>query len=343
MTNVIFAGQGSQYPGMGEIINQSSENKELMEIVEFWLKNDHWLERHLTEDDNGEQIDWQEKIPWLRTSLEDIMLNADGNELRNTINAQPAIFVYNHMLYNSLRDKIEPTYFLGHSLGEFNAAVATGALTFEDGVRLIKIRAGLMDHLARQLQNSVENPDEKLYYMAIVKPPTGNEEEIVKQIEQMCQEVTDDENYVGLVLDNYKDQKILSGHPVYVEKMVNNIKNVFSGKVKTLFLKNAGGPFHTPYMSKAEDKLREAFQEYMKKAEDRFRSPKIPLICNYTGKPTVNPHEIRENLIKQVSGKIKWDKSLEYAFKDVKDFIEIGPKKPHSLSIIKFYDGVCPL
>ena len=267
----VFPGQGAQFVGMGkDLYDNNAEAKEMFE--------------------KANEI--------LGFRITDLMFNGTEEDLRQTKVTQPAIFLHSVILAKVLGDDFKPDMVAGHSLGEFSALVAAGALSFEDGLRLVSKRAQAMQK-ACELQPST--------MAAVLGLPDEKVEEICSQVD----EVVAPANY------NCTGQLVISGSIEGIDKACELL--LASGAKRALKLK-VGGAFHSPLMQPAQEELAEAIEA----AE--FKAPVCPVYQNVDGKPHTDPAEIKENLVKQLTAPVRWTQDVEAMIADgATEFIELGP------------------
>jgi len=272
MRAYVFPGQGAQFSGMGKDLYENSEKAKVL-------------------FEGANQL--------LGYRITDIMFGGTAEELKQTKVTQPAIFL--HSVINALvNDTFKPEMVAGHSLGEFSALAANGALSFEDGLKLVYARAMAM-------QKACElNPST----MAAI---LGLEDEIVEKICSEINEVVVPANY------NCPGQLVISGS-------IDGI-NIACEKLKEAGAKRAlplpvGGAFHSPLMEPARAELEEAIMN------THFSQSKCPVYQNVTAKPSSDIEEIKKNLIAQLTGPVKWTQSVQAMVADgANEFIESGPGK----------------
>jgi [acyl-carrier-protein] S-malonyltransferase len=267
----VFPGQGAQFVGMGTEL----ETKFGEAIQYFKIANEI-----------------------LGFDIEDIMKNGSIEDLTQTNVTQPAIFIHSVLSAYGLSG-FNPDMVAGHSLGEFSALVAAKGLSFEDGLRLVSIRANSMQKACEQ------NPST----MAAV---LGLEDQIVDDI---CQSITNE----VVVAANYNcsGQLVISGSHQGIEIASEKLKE--AGAKRVLPLK-VGGAFHSPLMEPAREELAKAIES------THFSSPICPLYQNFTSLPSTDVEEIRKNLISQLTGSVKWTKSVQNMIADgASSFYELGP------------------
>ena len=268
----VFPGQGAQFVGMGkELYDNNSKCKELFEIA-----ND---------------------IIGFR--ITDMMFSGTAEDLKQTKVTQPAIFLHSTLLAASLGEEFKPDMVAGHSLGEFSALVAAGAMKFEDGLKLVIARANAMQK-ACELKPST---------MAAV---LGLDDNI---IEDICKSIEDE----VVVPANYNSpgQLVISGSMEGIKKACELLKA--AGAKRALPL-NVGGAFHSPLMEPARVELSEAIER------TTFVEPCCPVYQNVTATPFTNPEEIKQNLIAQLTAPVRWTKTVQNMIADgAEQFIEVGP------------------
>jgi [acyl-carrier-protein] S-malonyltransferase len=270
-TAYIFPGQGAQFVGMGQdLYNLNEETKALFEKA-----NDI-----------------------LGFRITDIMFNGTDEDLKQTNVTQPAIFLHSVILAKALGDKFQPSMVAGHSLGEFSALVSAGALSFEDGLKLVSQRANAMQK-ACELQPST---------MAAI---LGLDDETVEKICTQVEEVVVAANY------NCPGQLVISGSIEGVDKACALLTE--AGAKRALKL-NVGGAFHSPLMEPAKVELQTAIE-----ATD-IKSPSCPIYQNVDAKAYTNPQEIKANLIAQLTGAVRWTQTVQNMLADgAEAFVEVGP------------------
>lgn len=270
MKAYVFPGQGAQFSGMGQDLYKNNPVAKEM----FEKAND-----------------------LLGFRITDIMFNGTAEELKQTKVTQPAIFLHSVILAKCLPD-FKPNMVAGHSLGEFSALVAAGAMNFEDGLMLVSKRAKAMQK-ACELKPST---------MAAI---LGLDD---KTIEETCASV---DGIVVAANYNCKGQVVISGEVEAVKKACEALKA--AGAKRALPLP-VGGAFHSPLMDPARVELAEAIEK------TTFVKPVCPVYQNVDAKPHTSPEEIRENLLVQLTAPVKWTQCVEQMVKDgATGFIELGP------------------
>jgi len=271
MNAYIFPGQGAQFVGMAN------------ELFENFPEAKTYFEK-------ANQI--------LGFDIAEIMTSGTIEQLTQTAVTQPAIFLHSVLSVFSLKD-FRPDMVAGHSLGEFSALVAAGGLSFEDGLKLVSIRA-------KAMQKACDlNPST----MAAV---LGLDDD---KVDEICQSITDD----IVVAANYNNpgQLVISGSFSGIEKA--SVKLTEAGAKRVLPLK-VGGAFHSPLMEPARAELATATE-----AAD-FKAPICPLYQNFTSLPSIDPKTIRQNLVSQLTGSVRWTGSVRNMVADgASNFYEVGP------------------
>ena len=273
MKGYIFPGQGSQFTGMCHDLFIKYDNvKPLFKRAETILGFD----------------------------ISKIMFEGTKEELTQTKVTQPAIFIHSMAILKVLEDSFKPDLVAGHSLGEFSSLVAAGVLNFEDGLRLVSIRA-------KAMQKSCENTNGTM--AAIL----GLDNSI---IEEICSNI---EGTVVAANYNCPGQVVISGEVSAVKNACEKLSE--TGARRALILP-VGGAFHSELMKDAKDELSKAIKE------TSFNSPICPIYQNVNGKPEYLVDNIKTNLISQLTSPVKWTQSVNKMIEDgCQDFIEIGPGK----------------
>ncbi|MNK38112.1 Malonyl CoA-acyl carrier protein transacylase [compost metagenome] len=230
--------------------------------------------------------------------ISDIMFSGTDEELKQTNVTQPAIFLHSVILAEVLGEDFKPEMVAGHSLGEFSALVAANALSFEDGLKLVIARANAMQK-ACEVQPST---------MAAI---LGLADEVVEQICAEIEEVVVPANY------NCPGQLVISGSIEGIDKACEQL--TAAGAKRALKL-NVGGAFHSPLMEPAKVELQAAIEA------TEINAPVCPIYQNVNAQPTSDPAVIKENLIAQLTGAVKWTQTATNMIADGgNDFVEVGP------------------
>jgi [acyl-carrier-protein] S-malonyltransferase len=271
MKAFVFPGQGAQFIGMGKD-----------------LYDNHPMAKEMFETAN--EI--------LGYRITDIMFSGTEEELRQTKVTQPAIFLHSVILAKCMGDKFAPEMTAGHSLGEFSALTAAGALSFEDGLKLVYQRAMAMQK-ACEAQPST---------MAAI---LGLEDEKVEEILNGIDDVVVAANY------NSPGQLVISGSVPGIEKACELMKE--AGAKRALPLK-VGGAFHSPLMEPARVELAAAIEA------TAIKEPVCPVYQNVSANPNTDPAQIKENLIAQLTSPVRWTQTVQNMLKDgASEFTEVGP------------------
>ena len=270
MKAYVFPGQGSQKTGMGqslynEIVDSRALFKKANEILNF--------------------------------DITELMFEGTSEDLLQTRVTQPAIFIHSVILALTTKS-FNPDVCAGHSLGEFSALAASNSISFEDGLKLVSIRANAMQKACQNTKGT----------MAAI---LGLPDEI---IESSCNDI---DGIVKPANYNCPGQLVISGEIKAVEKACEILKE--KGAKRALILP-VSGAFHSELMSSAADELKKGIDE------TEFRKPKCPIYQNFTGKPEQDPSKIKINLLKQLTGAVLWNQSINKMIDDgVKEFYEVGP------------------
>ena len=261
----IFPGQGAQFPGMAQELYPA--HKELMEQANTLL---------------GFRIT-------------DIMFGENEDDLKATRVTQPAIFIHSTIL--AMAQEQKPDMVAGHSLGEFSALVAAGALSFEDGLKLVSLRAQAMQKCCEKTPGAMA---------AIIKLPDN-------VIEEICAGIP------GVVPANYNSpgQVVISGEEAGIEEACIKFKEAGAKRALKLAV---SGAFHSPLMEPAREELAKAIEA------TPIRAPFCPIYQNVSALPTTDPMVIKDNLLKQLTSPVRWTQSVQNMIADgATKFVELGP------------------
>jgi len=235
--------------------------------------------------------------------ISDMMFNGSEDDLKQTKVTQPAIFLHSVIAYKML-ENATPHMVAGHSLGEFSSLVVNGTLTFEDALNLVRIRAMAMQKACEANPSSMA---------AILALPEDTAEKICDAILQETGELVVPANY------NCPGQLVISGTNAGIDIACERMKA--AGAKRALKLP-VGGAFHSPLMEPAKDELEAAIQK------TTFHRPVCPVYQNVVAKAVTEPDQIKQNLIEQLTGPVRWTQSIEAMIKDgATKFTEVGPGK----------------
>ena len=236
--------------------------------------------------------------------ITDIMFDGTDEDLRQTKVTQPAVFLHSVISAFCMGDDFKPAMTAGHSLGEFSALVAAGALNFEDGLKLVYARAMAMQKACEAAPSTMA---------AII----GIADE---KVEEICAEVSKEGKGVVVPANfNCPGQLVISGNVEAINEACARIKA--AGAKRALPLK-VGGAFHSPLMQPAKDELQKAIEETV------INQPTCPVYQNVDGKPHTDPAEIKANLIAQLTSSVRWTQCVQNMIADgADDFTECGPGK----------------
>ena len=272
MKAYVFPGQGAQYIGMGkDLYENSAEARALF--------------------DKANEI--------LGFKITDVMFAGTDDELKQTKVTQPAIFLHSVILAKVLGSAFTPDMTAGHSLGEFSALVAAGALSFEDGVRLVS-------HRAQAMQKACEAAPSTMAAIVGLDDAT---------VENVCQNVN------GVVPANYNcpGQLVISGS---IEGIDEACKILTEKGARRALKLSVSGAFHSPFMEPARTELAKAIEE------TNFVAPHCPVYQNVNAKPETDPETIKKNLVAQLTSSVRWTQTVQNMVADgTTDFVEVGPGK----------------
>lgn len=272
MKAYVFPGQGAQFSGMGkDLYENSPAARELF--------------------DRADEV--------LGFGLSKIMFEGTDEELRQTKVTQPAVFLHSVASVAALGEEFRPDMVAGHSLGEFSALVAAGALDFESGLRLVYARALAMQKACEEVPST----------MAAV---LGLSDEVV---ESVC------EGIEGVVAANYNcpGQIVISGTKEAVSEACVRLKEAGAKRALPLAV---GGGFHSPCMASAKEELERAIEQTI------FTTPRCPIYQNVDSKPHTSPEQIKANLTAQLTSPVRWTQSVQNMVADgAVEFVELGPGK----------------
>lgn len=277
MKAFVFPGQGAQFTGMGkDLYENNAEAKVLFE--------------------KANEI--------LGFRITDIMFEGSADELKQTRVTQPAVFLHSVISAICLGEEFQPDMVGGHSLGEFSALVAAGALKFEDGLKLVYARAQAMQKACEAVPGTMA---------AVMALPD-------ETIENICAEVSAEGNGV-VVAANYNcpGQLVISGNVAAVSTACEKLKE--AGAKRALQLP-VGGAFHSPLMQPAKEELQAAIEA------TEFATPRCPIYQNVDGMAHTDAEEIKQNLIAQLTASVKWTQEVQQMIAaGATEFTECGPGK----------------
>jgi [acyl-carrier-protein] S-malonyltransferase len=269
----VFPGQGAQFVGMGrDLYDNSTVAKQRFE--------------------QANEI--------LGFNITQLMFNGTDDDLKQTNVTQPAIFLHSVILAEVIGTEFKPDMVAGHSLGEFSALVAARAMSFEDGLRLVSIRAQAMQQACEAVPST----------MAAV---LGMENEDVERICAATEGVVVAANY------NCPGQLVISGE---IDAVNRACEALTAAGAKRALVLQVGGAFHSPLMQPASAQLQAAIDT------TEIKSPICPVYQNVTAKGVTNPAEIKENLIAQLTAPVRWTQTMEQMIADgASSVVEVGPGK----------------
>ena len=289
MKAFVFPGQGAQFTGMGKDLYENDERAKAL---------------------------FEKANEILGFRITDIMFEGTAEELKQTRVTQPAVFLHSVISALCMGDEFQPDMVGGHSLGEFSALVASGALSFEDGLRLVFARAQAMQKACEKVPGTMA---------AII----GLADE---QVEAVCERVREEGKGV-VVPANYNcpGQLVISGEVEGVNAACALLKE--AGAKRALPLP-VGGAFHSPLMQPAKDELQAAIEE------TQFATPRCPIYQNVDGKAHTDADEIKQNLMAQLTASVRWTQEVEAMLEaGATEFVECGPGKALQGMIAKIGRG----
>jgi len=274
-TAIVFPGQGSQYVGMG---------------FDLFQNLDYAKEKYQQADEI------------LGYKLSEICFNGPIETLKETRYTQPALFVHSALLFDLIKDKVNPIATAGHSVGEYAALYAASVISFEDGLKLVSLRGQLM------FQSGLEKPG--TMYAVI-----GLDDD---KVEAICKEITENANGEVVVPANYNSpgQLVVSGSRDLLRNSANKFKEAGAKMVKELVV---SGAFHSPLLDSSSEKLAEAINS------TKFENAKFPVFLNTTAQPEQDAKLIQQALIQQLTSPVKWSQIMQNMHKQgIKSFVEVG-------------------
>ena len=271
MKAYVFPGQGAQFIGMGkDLYDNFDEAKKLFQKANSFLK----------------------------FNITDVIFEGTEEELKQTKVTQPAIFLHSVILAKMLGDDFKPDMVAGHSLGEFSALVAAGALSFEDGLKLVSKRA-----MAMQAACEIEPST-----MAAI---VGLDDKVVEEVCKSIDEIVVPANY------NTPEQLVISGSMKGIDLAIEKLLE--KGARRALKL-NVGGAFHSPLMEPAKVELEKAIKE------TEIKTPICPIYQNVNAQAVKTPDIIKSNLIAQLTSPVRWTQTMKNMIADgMTEYIEVGP------------------
>ncbi|SMO46491.1 ACP S-malonyltransferase [Melghirimyces algeriensis] len=289
-TAFLFPGQGSQAVGMGRLaFNESTRAREC----------------------------FQQADEILGFPLSRLCFEGPEDELRLTANAQPAILTASIALYRMMEDQIvEPDFVAGHSLGEYSALVAAGALSFEEALKTVRQRGMLMEEAVPAGRGAMS---------AVLGLDRG-------MVDQICHEISNEHGVVQPANYNCPGQLVISGEKKAVDTAGERMKEAGARRVIPL---SVSGPFHSSLMKPAADRMKEVLEQLA------IQDAKIPVIVNVSARQQTKSGSIRHALIQQVASPVLWEDSIRRMLDEgVDTFVEIGPGNVLTGLVRKIQRGV---
>lgn len=270
----VFPGQGAQAVGMGKDVYDALPDSRAVFV-------------------KGDEV--------LGFPLSNLVFEGPDNELKQTVNTQPALVTASVAYLEAFRSQgVQPDYVAGHSLGEYSALVAAGVLSYEDAVRLVRLRGQFMEEAVPGGQGAMA---------AVLGAERG-------ALAELCRKISDEGNPVELANVNCPGQIVVSGSAAGVDSVVQRVKEAGGKRAIPL---EVSGPFHSSLMKSAAERLAAELQKVT------FHTPSVPVIVNVTASPVTDPEEIRELLVQQVFSPVLWQDSVEWLISaGVDTFVEIG-------------------
>lgn len=270
----VFPGQGAQAVGMGKDVYEA-------------------LPQSRAVFEKGDEV--------LGFPLSKLIFEGPESELKQTVNTQPALVTASVAYLEALRDLgVTPDYVAGHSLGEYSALVAAGVLSYEDAVRLVRLRGQFMEEAVPGGQGAMA-------------ATLGADR---AALSELCRSISEAGNSVELANVNCPGQIVVSGTVAGVNEVVQRVKEAGGKRAIPL---EVSGPFHSSLMKEAAEQLAAELQKVT------FNAPVMPVIVNVTATPVTDPEEIRNLLVAQVFSPVLWQDSVEWLIADgVDTFVEIG-------------------
>ena len=274
MKAFVFPGQGAQFCGMGKDLYESNAIAK-----EYFDKANEILGFRIT----------------------DIMFEGTADELKQTKVTQPAVFIHSVITAFAMGEEFAPSMVAGHSLGELSAVTAAGALSFEDGLRLVYKRALAMQKACEAQETTMA---------AVIALPDD-------AVENVCKSISDNGNIVVAANYNCPGQIAISGTVEGIAEASEALKEAGAKRIIPL---SVSGAFHSPLMQPAKEELEQAIMS------TTFSTPRCPIYQNVDAKPHTSPEEIKANLIAQLTAPVRWTATVQNMVADgATEFVECGP------------------